>query len=107
MRAYGRMVFVLVDILDEITPAEAAQGAAAFGGLPTRIISATKPGDGETAEARTAMDTMHRDLADRDPTAQHLSVPGADHLSLVVQQEHATEVTTAVLHLLEERTAPW
>jgi pimeloyl-ACP methyl ester carboxylesterase len=100
MGAYGREVAVLPDLLDEIAHAEAAAGDATFGGLPALIISATEPGEGETFEARAAMDAMHRDLAGRSPIARHVTVPGADHLSLITDADHAREVAAAVRDLL-------
>jgi pimeloyl-ACP methyl ester carboxylesterase len=100
MRAYGREVAVLPDLLAEVARAEAAAGDVTFGGLPALIISATEPGEGETLEARAAMDAMHRDLAGRSPIARHVTVPGADHLSLVTDANHAREVAAAVRDLL-------
>jgi pimeloyl-ACP methyl ester carboxylesterase len=100
MRAYGREVAMLPDLLAEIAHAEEATCATAFAGVPTLIISATEPSDGEIPQARSAMDAMHRDLAERSPTARHTTVTGADHLSLVTDRDHAREVATCVLEFL-------
>jgi pimeloyl-ACP methyl ester carboxylesterase len=105
MRAYSREVATLGDLLDEVARAEEVAGDAACGGPPTLVISATVPGAGETTEAREAMDAMHRDLADRSPTARHITIPGADHLSLITDPDRAHEVATAVLDLLAELDA--
>jgi pimeloyl-ACP methyl ester carboxylesterase len=102
MRAYGREVAVLPDLLDEIARAEVAHDAAAFDGLPVRVISATEPGEGETPAARAAMDAMHGELAARSPAASHATVTGADHLSLITDPDHAREVAAIVAELLEE-----
>jgi pimeloyl-ACP methyl ester carboxylesterase len=109
MRAYGREVAVLADLLDEVGHAEAAASTAtgtgqAFGGLPVVIISATEPADGESAAARAVMDTLHRELAERSPAASHRDVAGADHLSLVFDAEHAAEVAGHVSELLDVLT---
>ncbi|MFO7960306.1 MAG: alpha/beta fold hydrolase [Nitriliruptoraceae bacterium] len=106
MHAYGREVGVLPDLLVEVADAEEAAGRTAFGGVPTVIISATEPGEGETPEAREAMNAMHRDLAGRSPTARHLTISGADHLRLVTDPDHAREVAAPVLDLLAELDAP-
>lgn len=102
MRAYGNEVAVLPDLLDQITRAEAAAGTAPFGGLPTLVISATDPADGETPAAREAMDTMHRELADRSPTATHTTIDGADHLTLITDPDHARQVATLITRLLDD-----
>jgi len=109
MRAYSREVAALGDLLDEIARADPAASATALGGLPVQIISATDPADGETAAARQVMDTMHRELADRSPTATHTPVTGADHLSLITDPDHAHEVATIITRLLDDlatRDAP-
>jgi pimeloyl-ACP methyl ester carboxylesterase len=106
MRAYGQEVAVLGDLLDEVARTADATGEAGFGGLPVRVISATEPGEGETPEARQAMDAMHRELASRSPAASHATVTGADHLGLITDPDHAREVAAVVLALLEDLTAP-
>ena len=102
MRAYGREVAVLPDLLDDIARAEDARGAGVFGGLPVLIITATEAGDGETPEAREEMDAMHRELAARAPAASHATVTGADHLSLITDPDHAQQIAAAVVELLDE-----
>lgn len=106
MRAYAREVAVLPDLLDEVARAEGTADATASWGLPAVIISATEPGEGETLDAREAMDAMHRDLADRSPTARHTAIAGADHLSLITDADHASEVAATVLELLAELGSP-
>ena len=101
MRVYGREVAVLGDLLDEIGRAESATGATAFGRLPVLVISATDPAEGETPTARQVMDTMHRELADRSPSATHTTIDGADHLSLITDPDHARTVTALITGLLD------
>lgn len=101
LRAYGREVAVLPDLLDEVARTEATAAAVAFGGLPVRVISATEPGAGESRAAREAMNAMHLELVARSPAASHLRVVGADHLSLVTDVDHAREVASAVVGLVE------
>lgn len=102
MRAYSREVAVLGDLLHEIGHAEDATATAPFAGLPVQIISATDPAEGETPAARQAMDTLHRELADRSPTATHTTIDGADHLSLITDPDHARTVTTLITRLLDD-----
>jgi hypothetical protein len=66
------------------------------------VISAGEPGEGESREAREVMDGLHRELAERSPAASHAVIGGADHLSLVIDAEHASEVAAVVVGLLDE-----
>lgn len=107
MRAYGREVAVLSALLDEIGHAEAdtataAASQGAFAGVPVRVISASEPAERETRQARQVMDDLHRELAARSPGASHAVIEGSDHLSLVIDAEHAREVVGVIGGLLEE-----
>jgi pimeloyl-ACP methyl ester carboxylesterase len=69
--------------------------------VPTRIVSAPVAEAGEE-EARQVMDRLHRDLASRSPLAEHVEVPGAGHLTILTEQEHAAAVGRIVTDLLTE-----
>lgn len=101
LRAYGREVAAMPDLLDELGHVEHVSTTAPFGGLPVLVISATRPGDGETPAARDALDTLHRELADRSPTATRAVIPGADHLGLVTDPDHAQQVATSITRFLD------
>ena len=106
MRAYGQEVEVLPDLLAEVGRVDEPGGSdPAYGGVPVRVLSASEPGEGESPEAREVMDTLHRELAERSPEATHGFIPGSDHLSMVVDAEHAREVAAVVVDLLEELDA--
>lgn len=106
MRAYGEEVAVLPDLLAEVGRVDAADGSdPAYGGVPVRVLSASEPGEGETSDAREVMDTLHRELAERSPEATHGFIAGSDHLSMVVDAEHAREVAAVVADLLGELSA--
>jgi pimeloyl-ACP methyl ester carboxylesterase len=107
MRAYAREVEVLPDLLDEVHRVElagstTADASEAFGGIPVRVISATRPAEGETAAAREVMDGLHRELVGRSPEVRHVQIEDADHLSLLTDAAHAREVTNVVVRLLDE-----
>ena len=102
MRAYGREVAVLPDLLEEIARTGSTPTSMGSDDLPVRVISATEPGEGETPEAREVMDELHRELADRSPTATHTTITGADHLSLITDRNHGHEVTTIITALLDD-----
>ena len=103
MRAYHREVAGLPALLDEIARTEEAAAVGTFGDLPVLVVSASEPGEGESPAARATMDTLHRELAARSPAASHVTVAGADHLSLVTDADHAAEVAALVRSFIEDR----
>lgn len=102
MRAYGREVAVLPDLLEQIGRARDVAAPEAFGGIPVRVVSAGEPAQGETPRAREVMDALHDELARRSPVASRVVIEGADHLGLVIDPEHAGEVAAVVVGLLDE-----
>ena len=105
MRAYGGEIQALPDLLAEIGSAEAA-AAEPFAGVPVRVISAGASEEGAPPDSRTIMESLHRELADRSPMATHSVIDRADHLSLLVDPEHAREVAAEVIDLLDNVNAP-
>jgi pimeloyl-ACP methyl ester carboxylesterase len=105
MRTYGREVVAMPQLLEEMARVDAeAPVGQAFGGMPVLIVSASDPADGETVAARQVMDALHRELAGRSPSATHVQVAGADHLSLVMDAGPAGEVAALVAGLLDTPT---
>ena len=105
MRAYGGEIRAMPDLLDEIADAEAA-AAEPFAGVPTRVVSAGRSEEGASPDSRAVMESLHRELADGSPMATHAVIDRADHLSLLVDPEHAREVAAVVLELLDDVPAP-
>ncbi|TVR25160.1 MAG: alpha/beta fold hydrolase [Nitriliruptor sp.] len=104
MRTYGAEMQALPDLLDEIGRAEDPT-AEPFAGVPTRVVSAGASEEGASPDSRAVMESLHRELADRSPLASHTVLDRADHLSLLVDPEHAREVATVVVDLLDETAA--
>lgn len=105
MRAYGAEMQALPDLLDEIGAAE-APAEEPYAGVPVRVISAGTSEEGTPQDSRAIMESLHRELADRSPMATHSVIDRADHLSLLVEPDHAREVAAAVIDLLDDVNAP-
>ena len=105
MRAYGGEIQAMPDLLEEIADAEATV-AEPFAGVATRVISAGRSEAGASPDSRAVMASLHRELADRSPIATHAEIDRADHLSLLVDPEHAREVAAVIIELLDDVHTP-
>lgn len=101
MGAYAAEMQALPELLDQIGQADPATGTP-FAGVPVRVISASSAEDGADPASREVMTSLHRELAERAPDAQHLVVDDADHMSLLLDADHADTVADIVGELLDD-----
>lgn len=104
MRAYGEEIQALPDLLEEV--GRTGEVADPLADRPVRVVSAGASEDGASPDSRMVMASLHRELADRSPAATHTVIDRADHLSLLVDPEHAREVAAVTLDLIDEVAAP-
>jgi phosphoglycerate dehydrogenase-like enzyme len=53
-------------------------------------------------DMRAVMDVLHRDLASQSPLATHVEIAGANHITLVTDEDHARAVGRIAADLLQE-----
>jgi pimeloyl-ACP methyl ester carboxylesterase len=72
-----------------------AQALGSLDNLPLAVISAS-------SQLADGWDTLQAELATLSTNSNHLTVEGANHVSLVFNPEHAAEVSAAILELVSD-----
>jgi len=73
------------------------------GGIPTIVLSSTRPSAGETAEQHAQAVTLQNDVAADFPAARHVSVEGSGHY---IQRDRPDAVVDAIRELAGCGRAP-
>jgi pimeloyl-ACP methyl ester carboxylesterase len=71
-----------------------------MGDLPVIVLSAEEPNDTFDADERERFTDTHAEIATYSLQGEHRIIAGADHFTIVTQQERATEATQAIHDIL-------
>lgn len=78
----------------------AARKNVAWQDKPLTVISATEARDDFPKSFVRAFQTLHADLAAMSADAQHLTIPGSNHFTLVTDRRYARETADAIEELI-------
>lgn len=80
---------------------EQARQTASFGDLPILVVSATALMEGMPEGFLEVNHELHAELASMSSRGRQVQVPGADHLSLLMDRDHALETAAYLRELVE------
>lgn len=84
----------------------AARANTSLGERPLIVVSATEPMTGMTDEVLTLNRQMHAELAGLSTRGRHVTIAGANHMSLITESAHAEQVANLLREMIAAAREP-